>query len=266
MALDMFPKAMDQKSQKLNGSPSPFDDFVLEFIAKAIPMLLPAEKPSELWRPILELGAVAHKWIERFFSYWFILGARAKFDQTNFFKEWREMIEFALSSSKWDQQKSRRHYLDSMVVELLGFNSWRENLRDIKGFAQHIEGMADLYERVAAKWLSLPKVLRGFVGFFKNVAARSLALKSIPWIVMVAKRYDDYDWQYGTEEALIEFLDSCWQSDEKKITGDEVLRKAFFEVVNVMVARGSHAALALRDRVLQSLTLPKAASGAATPC
>jgi hypothetical protein len=32
-----------------------------------MPQLTPDEKPEGLWQAILDLGAVAHDWVERFF-------------------------------------------------------------------------------------------------------------------------------------------------------------------------------------------------------
>jgi hypothetical protein len=115
--------------------------------------------------------------------------------------------------------------------------------------AFHIDRMTDLYERAAQNWFSLPKVLSGFVSFAQHTAASRLAIKALPWIAVAVRDYDDYRWRYGTEENLIDFLSTCWQRDAKKITDDTALRTAFFEIVRILAARGSHAALALQDRV-----------------
>jgi hypothetical protein len=109
--------------------------------------------------------------------------------------------------------------------------------------------MSDLYERAAAKWFSLPRVLSGFVHFAQHAAASGIATNSIPWIAAAVKAYGDYDWRYGTEEDLIEFLGTYWQRDAKQITADTALRTAFFEIAKILAARGSHAALALQDRI-----------------
>ena len=81
------------------------------------------------------------------------------------------------------------------------------------------------------------------------IAVRGVAIKSIAWIAAAIRDYDDYDWRDETEETLIEFLITCWQRDAKKITEDATLRSAFFEIVKILVARGSRAALALQDRI-----------------
>jgi hypothetical protein len=56
------------------------------------------------------------------------------------------------------------------------------SLAVIVWLASYIDSMTDLYERAAAKWFSLPKVLSGFVRFAQHTAASRLAIKAIPWI------------------------------------------------------------------------------------
>ena len=136
-----------------------------------------------------------------------------------------------------------------MVFELLGFNpSWAVWI-NTEGVAPYVEGMADLYERAAEKWFSLPKVLGGFARFAQRPAAASLAIKSIPWLAAAVREYSDYDWRYGTEDTLIELLGICWQSSAGRITENPALRMPFFEMIRILAARGSHAALALQDRI-----------------
>ncbi|HEV8058711.1 MAG TPA: hypothetical protein VGP68_02495 [Gemmataceae bacterium] len=159
------------------------------------------------------------------------------------------MIEFALANPLWDHKQNWHHRIDAMVYELLGFNrNWNVWITT-DGVASQIEAMSDLYGNAAAKWFSLPKVLSGFVHFAQLPVASGLAIESIPWIVNAVREYDDYNWRHGTDDNLIEFLGTCWQRDAKRITEDPALRSAFFEIVRILVARGSHAALALQDRV-----------------
>jgi hypothetical protein len=87
------------------------------------------------------------------------------------------------------------------------------------------------------------------VRFAEHAAVSGIAITSIPWLVAAVRDYNDYDWRYGTEENLIDFLGICWRRDAKHMMKDRVLRMAFFEIVKILAARGSHAALALQDRI-----------------
>jgi hypothetical protein len=249
MVLATIPVIEDRNTQELEGLPSDFDSWVFGLLADAIPLLDPTEKPEQLWQPILDLGPHPHDWVERFYWDWFTRGTRAKPDLNDFFRQWRAMIEFALNSPKWDRKANWHYQLDSMIFELLGFDGRWSVWKSIEGVATHIDAMADLYERAAVKWFDMPKVLGGFVSFAASLPASSLALKSIPWVAAAIKDYDSYKWRHGPEEAAIDFLDTCWQRNAAKITGDVALRTAFFSALAALAARGSHAAIALRDRV-----------------
>ena len=243
------PQVRDPKTEQIEGLPTEFDSWVYGLVATAIPLLTPAEKPEVLWKPILSLGPATHYWVERFYWQWFILGWKAAPDLADFFREWRAMIEFALASPQWDHKQNWHYAIDTVIFELLGFNSTWSSWSNAEGVASHIQGMTDLYEQAAAKWFSLPKVLSGFVGFAQRMAASDLAIKAIPWIAAAVRDYHNYDWRYGTEENLIEFLSTCWERDANKITQDMAFQSAFFEIAKILAARGSHAALALQDRV-----------------
>lgn len=249
IVLSSLPPITDRQTEEVVGLPSDFDNWVYELVATAIPLLTVAEKAEDLWKPILNLDSPAHEWVERFYWQWFTHGWLAKPNFAVFFREWRAMIEFALARPQWDQSENWHHGIDEVVYELLGFKHPWSSWNDTDGISAYIDGMIDLYERAAAKWFSLPKVLGGFAHFAQCTAASNLAIKALPWIATAARNYSDYDWRYGAEGNLIEFLGTCWNRNAHRITADASVRTAFFEVVNLLAARGNHAALVLQDRV-----------------
>jgi hypothetical protein len=64
--------------------------------------------------------------------------------------------------------------------------------------------------------------------------------------------FDSYDWKYGLEENLIAFLHTSWEREHHRISGDPSLQGAFLSLLACVVSRGGHAAIALRDRVVNS--------------
>jgi hypothetical protein len=64
--------------------------------------------------------------------------------------------------------------------------------------------------------------------------------------------YDSYDWKYGLEENLIAFLHTCWERERQRISADSAMQTAFLALLACVVSRGGHAAIALRDRVVNS--------------
>ena len=51
---------------EIQGTPDEFELWIFTLIARLIPKLKADEKPEEFWKPIFDLGASAHYWIDRF--------------------------------------------------------------------------------------------------------------------------------------------------------------------------------------------------------
>ena len=79
--------------------------------------------------------------------------------------------------------------------------------------------------------------------------AQRLLLPGIRWISTAANSFDTYDWKYGLEENVTEFLRLAWQWENRRISSDPIVREPFLSVLAILASRGGHAAMALRDRV-----------------
>jgi hypothetical protein len=93
--------------------------------------------------------------------------------------------------------------------------------------------------------------------FAIHPAATKLMLPGIHWVASAAKDFDTHDWEYGLEDNVIEFLHTCWQRESERISNDPSLREPFVALLAILVARGGHAAIALRDGT--ALSQPSAA-------
>lgn len=95
---------------------------------------------------------------------------------------------------------------------------------------------------------------RNLVNLFAlQPAATPLLLPGVRWLAKATQSFDTYDWKYGLEENVIEFLHACWERDSQRIASEPPLREDFLALLATLVARGSHAAIALRDRVINSI-------------
>jgi hypothetical protein len=250
LTLSSIPQIDDPRQQEIKGLPNKFDNWVFGLVARAIPCLTGAEDPRSLWQPILDLGSPAHEWAERFFWDWFTDGRRAAASPEEFVRLWMDMIEYALTSPSWDPSVNRSYDLDGMVLELLGFNSRMNTLAQNPAFTTTVAGMENIFARAAQRWFGMPKVVTGFLNFVSQPAAASLLLLGIRWLAAVVPSFDSYDWKYGLEENLIAFLHTCWQREQGRISCDPPLQGAFLSLLACVVSRGGHAAIALRDRVV----------------
>jgi len=252
LVLGSIPKIDDPREQEIDGLPDQFDNWVFGLVAGAVPSLTAAEDPRSLWQPILDLGSPAHQWVERFFWDWFTNGLEAAQSPENFTRLWTEMIEHALASPAWDPSLNRSYDLDGMVRELLGLNSRMHNLGQNLAFGPAIARMENVFERAAQRWFGRPKVVTWFLNFVVQPAATGLLLAAIPWLAAAVPSFDAYDWKHGLEENLIAFLHACWEREHRRIASDPSLQGAFLSLLASVVSRGGHAAIALRDRVVNS--------------
>jgi hypothetical protein len=252
LTLGSIPQIDDPRQQEIEGLPDEFDGWVFGLVAGAIPCLNAAEDPRSLWQPMLDLGSPAHEWVERFYWDWFTDGLRAAQSPEDFVRLWTRMIEYALTSPAWDPNTNRTYGLDGMVFQLLGFDSRMNKLGQNSAFAAAMVRMEDVFARAAQRWFGMPKVVTGFLNFVTQPATAGLLLPGTRWLAAVVPSFDSYDWKYGFEENLIAFLHMCWEREHDRISGDPTLQGAFLSLLTCVVSRGGHAAIALRDRVVNA--------------
>ena len=253
IVLQSVPAVTTPFTLEIDGLPSDFDDWAFRLAARTIPCLTSAEHPEQLWQPILDRAAPAHQWVERFFWHWFTDGLAAAPSAGDFVQIWRSMIARALEHSAWDPAGVISHELDGIVFELLGFDMrWNAIVRTDDN-AQVVGSLEDIFERALRRWAGRPKIISGLVTFAVQPGAKQLLMPTLRWASTTARGFDAYDWKYGLEENMIEFLHSCWQQAGASIAGDETLRASFLAVLTILVSRGSHAAIALNARVVGSI-------------
>ena len=252
IVLGLIPPIDDPPQQEIDGLPSDFDSWVWGVVARTIPCVSAEEDAPALWQPILDLGFPAHRWVERFFWYWFSEGLRAATSPQDFANLWSAMLVHALESPNWNPSINRSYDLDGMVFQLLGFDSHMHTLAQSAGFATAIGQMESLFARAAERWFGMPKVVNGFLYFAIQPAAAGLLLPGIAWLATAVPALDSYDWRYGLEGNLIAFLHTCWERESDRISNTPALHTAFLTLLTTVVSRGDHAAIALRDRVVAS--------------
>jgi hypothetical protein len=254
IVLQSVPMVTTPLTLEIDGLPSDFDDWAFRLAARTIPCLTAAEQAQQLWQPILDRGAPAHEWVERFFWHWFTDGLAAAPSARDFVRIWRSMIEHVLDHLRWDPATMISHDVDGIVFELLCFDfRWHAIVRTEEN-EQVVGTLEDVFERALRRWSGRPKIIGGLVTFAIQPGASQLMVPTLRWASAAVRSFDAYDWKYGLEENMIEFLHTCWQRAGASIARDETLRASFLAVLTVVVARGSHAAIALSARVVGSMS------------
>jgi hypothetical protein len=158
IALWSVPAVNAPSTEEIDGLPSDFDDWAFKLVAQTIPCLMAAESPEVLWQPILDRGAPAHQWVERFFWYWFTDGLAASSSAMDFVATWREMILDTLEHPAWSPSNAIAHELDGIVLELLCFDTrWNAIVRT-EDNVQIVGGMEGIFERALQRWDNRPRL------------------------------------------------------------------------------------------------------------
>jgi hypothetical protein len=252
IVLGLIPEITDPRRQWTEDRPDQFDAWVFGLVAKAIPSLTTAEDHRTLWRPILDRGSPAHQWVERFFWEWFTVGLRAAESPAQFATIWSAMIEHALQSRAWDPATNRSYDLDDTVFWLLGFGTKINKIGEMPEFSGILAGMDGLLARAVERWFKSAKLVSGFLYWVTQPSAVDLLVPAIKWLAPVIPSFDSYDWRNGLEGNLISFLWACWEHEREQISADPGLERDFRVLLTTAVSRGSHAAIALRDHVVNS--------------
>jgi hypothetical protein len=254
IVLELIPKIDDPRRQRTEDHPDEFDAWVFGVVAGTIPNLTAVEDHRTLWQPILDRGPSAHQWIERFFWEWFTVGVRTAQTPERFTAIWGAMIEHALQSPAWDPASGRSYELDDAVFWLLGFGTKINKIGERPEFAVALSGMEGHFARMVARWFTESKLVSGLLYWVTQSAAVGLLIPAIRWLAPVIPTFDTYAWRDGLEGNLIAFLRACWERKGEQISADPDLERDFRALLTTAVSRGSHAAIALRDHVVNSAT------------
>ncbi|QEG38234.1 nucleoside/nucleotide kinase family protein [Roseimaritima ulvae] len=238
-----------------DGLPGEFDGWVFGLAARAIVAMDDKDDPASVWKPILSLNEEAHDWIGRFFWYWFSDGYQATPDTNTFFLRWSEMITFALSAAEWDPERVQSFGLDEMVFELMGYHFGMHSIAADPKCADNLAEMLPLLDAAAQKWFSMPRVVNGFARSLSEPGYERILCHGVRWLHRAMPSSSDYQfWRtHGIESNLISALHRCWEKHNQAVCTERDLQTAFLGLLTALSSRGNHAAMALRDRLLDSL-------------
>jgi hypothetical protein len=256
ISLGTLPTPNDNRIDELDDLPCDFDNWVFQVTSRSIVQNADVNDTDSLWRPILDLGPFGHHWVEYFFWQWFSDGVAASPSPEVFVQRWSSMIRYALASPVWSASRRRAFDLDAMVFELLGFHWGARTIAPDEKFALSIGNMSQLMSEAASRWFTMGKVAKGFAQIVIKPAFAYVLCPGIQWLAAaVTGADDDYFWRESQIEShLVEALQCCWERHHDVVAHDESLRTAFKRLLTVLSSRGSHAAMALAERVLDSIS------------
>src|SRR5262249_37483519 len=125
--------------------------------------------------------------------------------------------------------------------------------RGWSGYAAALGRLAPVFEEAGRRWFELAPVVGGFARFAVTPAAARLLLPAVRWLSKASETVKLTKSEPALDDALINLLREAWDRHRAELAQDAGLMAAFQGTLTRLAAAGTHAALALRDRVVGAL-------------
>ena len=195
--------------------PNDFDRWLLERIATLVAQLGPVEESGTLWKPVLDLGPEAHRWIESYLHSWFSHGSKAAPSVESFSSTWQSQIAHALASPRWQGGSAEaRHFSGELFTELMGLGWFTYEIIGDAQFRGTITSMSSLYREWALRCLRNTAAIMAFARFLRRPSAADLLTDGMAWILGAVGDYDERDWDGAEREKgdLVDLVEHWWEA------------------------------------------------------
>ena len=115
--------------------------------------------------------------------------------------------------------------------------------------------MVQLYDSAAEKWFGMPRVANGFARCLSEPGYDQVVGHGIRWLHRAMPDSSNYRFwrQHKIESNLISALNICWERHSESVCTDRELQDAFLGLLTALSSRGNHAAMVLKERLLDSI-------------
>ncbi len=233
--------------------PSDPDVWLFDLVAVVIPKLDSNENPSRLWKPYLSYGLDRLHWVDSFLSAWFTHGLQVGND-SRFFSQWEEMIEYAWDRENWRHSQVRNHRGDEDIFRhLMGFSRFSFGYFEDEKFRPYLSQMKAHYDRWTAEFFPHPEATSAFAAFLTSPAAVDFLRDGVAKLADASSQFEDWHWRdfYHLESALLKLLEHDRRENSGVITTDQKVRAEFSKLLKTMTDRQSQRALTLQDKMLR---------------
>jgi hypothetical protein len=239
---------LNSNETEYDGSPNEFDQWLFSRIAYNIAEFQSRENAKELWLPILNLGIECHAWVEKFLFDWGMNLYYFKDNPENFIREWKSMIDFAQSSSKWNYEKIRKKSdLDEMWCILLDLDLISSDKWD-KSQKEFVNNFFSSYQASAPIILKRRIITEKFIAFLNTPAAEDLRIDGLVWIYSASIEVGSSYWNnQKMNERLASLLNICWKYQSSKFSEKPETFEAFKKLLKILADRQIPLAYAILD-------------------
>lgn len=245
----------NEKILKIEGTPYDYDRWIFD---KAVRIICELDSPDEqkaFWQPVLNLGSPAHYWIKDFLSSWFFLLFQEKnIDHDIFVQVWKDVLDFAFDSPKWDCRNFERPYrvmelwrhlvgLDAMVIRI-----WHD-----KKHAPIIKQIRNHYKQWARLNLVSEDSAETLILFLRKPAADDIRLDGLLWLGDAASQLDNHFWhdpENKIRDSLSELLNHYWQNDSIRIRQSRAHWEKYKNLLKILVEKQNPLAMKLSEEIV----------------
>jgi len=246
------PASEEDRDKEVDGTPYEVDGWILRSISILVPQMDTAERPEQLWQPILDLGWQAHHWVENFLSGFFTYNLRRTADATfrsAFVQVWSSMIDYADASPGWNHLSgSPGWHIGDNWENLMGL-SWSFTYPWDYMSQPVLTEMREKFEQFCAKHLRGDRMVKKMLRLLCSSAAQQIRLPALLWIEPHF-RPDTPDKQAEADEQLGLLLAECWQGHQEELRHLPEVFDCFMRLVKFLADRQSPLALEIQNRVI----------------
>lgn len=246
------PASEEDRDKEVDGTPYQVDGWILRSISILVPQMDAAERPEQLWQPILDLGWQAHQWVEDFLSGFFTYNLHRTADatlRTAFVQVWSNMIDYADAAHVWNHSTtSRDWHIDDNWENLMGLSwsftyPWDDMSQPI------LLEMREKFEQFCTKHLSGDRMVKKMLRLLCSSAAQQIRLPALLWMEPHF-RPNIPDKRSEADEQLGLFLAECWQGHQEELRRSPAIFDCFMRLVKFLADRQSPIALEIQNRVI----------------
>ncbi len=226
------------------------EQWVLDGVAAALPFMDQAERPDQLWKPILNLPSEAHHWVGDFLQSFHRHGLRRNPSPPSFAPLRQAIVEHVLAETTDKGAASTWPYYEEVWQALLGIDGftrdcWEERHRELAEQTLHF------VERWTARWSIYARHLAAFARWLELPALKPVRLPGLIWLDRVltddgAKRVIEPE---STTDPLASLLNVIWRDDESRLRQDPAAFAGFRRLLLQLADRQNASALNLLGRL-----------------
>lgn len=232
-----------------------FDSWIMKLTAEFIAQAKSLDIARLFYRPILNVGPAAIRWVEDFLEAWVTMGLPLSTDRAAYVRIWQDIV--AYSSTLATLQPGKTGYscpAESLAVDLVGMHETAAQVLGDTQFADVVTAMADTFAQWTKRWLIHASIVHWYSNFLTTESGRVILSQGIRQLAPVVDSFSKDDWdRYRLGAMVTAAVAACWKHLRVEIQANASLRDAFLRILTALCARQVPEALNLQRKVSEAL-------------